>query len=824
MGLLKKPGLPLRYATLALLALCSVRAARAQQLEGLTPMPAQTVVIQVPAPEPVQHNGPMAQRYRALRSVALDPAKVYHVREASIDRDELHLFLTDGTIAFTQSIEGRTTGAFFYGEGEVLMRPPDLTEHASLGLFSGLGVLNETFGAAYLRFNGDLESELKPYLRESEDADEFLQKYADHARELSKLDGLRLLESFTEDESLAATDHLLHARIATRAGNLDVVYDSLSEDRFSVSSIGESGDRSYLDMWMAFPGRAALAEGTTRVIDPERSAAAVSVESFHIDATLMPPEMMEASAELDLDVHQGGQRLLIFELSRWLRVRSVTVDGSEVEFLQNEALNGSELERVGNDLVTIVLPAPLGAGEHHHASFRYAGPVMQQAAPGLLYVGARGTWYPNRGMQMSKYELTFHWPVSWTLVATGRQVQQQDEGKTHTGRWVADQKIPMAGFNLGKFLRADAKLENIDLASYSAGVLEGVQAQAVAAELHAQSAERNQAVALQAAATIARYQQWFGPYPYKSLAITQLPGTLSQGWPTLVFLTSYAYLTEDEMKTLARTPIERRLYRGFVLDHEIAHQWWGDRVGWKNYRDQWLMEALANMSALMLLEEQSPEKARELLEQYRQELLVTNGAGKRYADAGPVTLGYRLSSSVFPDAYIPVTYGRGLWLMVMLRDYFADYEHASGNGRDGGRFLAALREFQRRYAQSTVTTDDFRAVLEEFLPPTALFEGKRSLEWFFEEWVRGSSVPRIAIEKLAIKRGASPVATFNLVQKDCPESLVTAVPIFAETADGQKAYVGRAFADGAETRIEMKVPVGTERLLADPDRKLLRAD
>ncbi len=141
-----------------------------------------------------------------------------------------------------------------------------------------------------------------------------------------------------------------------------------------------------------------------------------------------------------------------------------------------------------------------------------------------------------------------------------------------------------------------------------------------------------------------------------------------------MYLSSFAYLSDEERQALKLNEFQRLMYGGFMQDHEMAHQWWGDRVGWKNYRDQWLMEALANLSALMILEEKHPAQARELLEQYRQQLLETNAAGKRYADAGPVTLGYRLSSSVFPNAYTPVTYGRGLWLLIMLRDYFADYE------------------------------------------------------------------------------------------------------------------------------------------------------
>ena len=248
-----------------------------------------------------------------------------------------------------------------------------------------------------------------------------------------------------------------------------------------------------------------------------------------------------------------------------------------------------------------------------------------------------------------------------------------------------------------------------------------------------EAAARNKVIADRSAEAIRKYVQWFGPYPYKNLDITQLPGSISQGWPTLVYLSSVAYLSEDEMQALKLNEFQRLVYGGFMQDHETAHQWWGDQVGWKSYRDQWLMEALSNLSALMILEEKHPDQARELLEEYRQEFLETNAAGKRFADAGPVTLGYRLSSSVFPNAYVPVTYGRGLWLLIMLRDYFEDYEKperpTSGRGKEleGGRFLAALREFAKRYDRSTATTDDFRKVLEEFLPPRARFEGAESL-------------------------------------------------------------------------------------------------
>jgi aminopeptidase N len=424
---------------------------------------------------------------------------------------------------------------------------------------------------------------------------------------------------------------------------------------------------------------------------------------------------------------------------------------------------------------------------------------------------------------MSNFELNFHWPKPWTLVATGQPTSIHEEGEAQAGRWSSQGKIPLAGFNLGKFVRASAQVDGVEVASYSAGVVEASLAKA-AKQMAVETVARNTAIAQRSAEAIQKYEHWFGPYPYKSLSLTQMPGPLSQGWPALVYLSSFAYLSDGERQALKLNEFQRLVYGGFMQDHETAHQWWGDRVGWKNYRDQWLMEALANLSALMILEEKYPDEARELLELYRQQLLETNRAGKRYADAGPVTLGYRLSSSVFPDAYTPVTYGRGLWLLVMLRDYFADYEKIeTGRPAEGGRFLAALREFGRRYNRSTATTDDFRRVLEEFLPPSARFEGARTLSWFFDEWVRGSSVPEIELKQMVLqRRGATTVASFSLHQQQCPESLVTSVPVFAELRGGERVPLQRVFADGHESHFELKVPQGTRRLLADPEKKLLR--
>ena len=68
---------------------------------------------------------PAESLYLQLRSVGLDPARVYRVRDVSIDRAAIHITLEDGTLAFTKDVAGQVTGAFFEGEGEILSGSPE---------------------------------------------------------------------------------------------------------------------------------------------------------------------------------------------------------------------------------------------------------------------------------------------------------------------------------------------------------------------------------------------------------------------------------------------------------------------------------------------------------------------------------------------------------------------------------------------------------------------------------------------------------------------------------------------------------------------------
>src|SRR2546423_1733360 len=138
-----------------------------------------------------------AAMYARIRSVGLAQQRVYRVRNAFIDRPNLHLVLEYGMLAFTEDICGRITGAFFEGAGEVLLRPPNRVERGSMAFFTGMAILEEQFSSAYFRFNDDTASNWQPDLLPIADGSEFTQRWDQMSRNLADSDALRLLLDFS---------------------------------------------------------------------------------------------------------------------------------------------------------------------------------------------------------------------------------------------------------------------------------------------------------------------------------------------------------------------------------------------------------------------------------------------------------------------------------------------------------------------------------------------------------------------------------------------------------------------------------------------------
>src|SRR6476659_7655857 len=358
--------------------------------------------------------------YRELLHSSCDAKDVYQVREVSIMMEDLHISISDGTIAFVREVNGRITGAMFEGVGEVLLVPPNRAERTSLALFTGSAVLEQRFQSAYLRFADDkIVNNLRAGLRgHAEDAQEFVNRWQQPALLLARGDALPILQVMTSAPQSAAS--FLHLRIGgTTAGIIDVFFDSNGSEQISVAQATVVNNVAYYDTWTSFPMRS-IREASGEE-DPA-TRASFDVADYKLRVKVQPPTDLTAEAEFTLTPKHSGQRTVIFELSRYLKLTEVRVDGAPAEFIQNEAISGSDLSRRGDDLIGVVMPAPLEKDRPVKLQFMYSGPVMFDAGGDVIYVGSRGTWYPNVGPTFSNFDLTFECPSDWQVVGTGRLV------------------------------------------------------------------------------------------------------------------------------------------------------------------------------------------------------------------------------------------------------------------------------------------------------------------------------------------------------------------------------------------------------------------
>src|SRR5581483_5894368 len=397
---------------------------------------------------------------------------------------------------------GRVTGAFFEGDGEVLLMPPNQVESASMALFTGAAILEQKFSSAYFRFNDDTFKELQPSLTPAENAADFVAKWDEMARNLAQTDALRLLITFSqflpvegsngetketvnkvEGSNSKQQDRMLSARLQNaKLGTFDLHYDSDSPEQIWAGQLKTQDGQSYYDVWTSFSEKSSgrRQESDETAISDVASEAGrsdlIDISQYTIEAHIRPPTELAAETKLELEVKQDGQRALPFELSRFLKVKEVNANGYPVDFIQNQALEGTQLARRGNDIIAVVFPKPLKRGERVKLRFVYSGEVLSQAGGGLLYVGARGLWYPNRGLAMSNFDMEFHYPSGWTLVATGKQEQARSpvtaSQNEQVGHWVSEHPIPLAGFNLGRYSHVTARAGEVNVTTYATADVE----------------------------------------------------------------------------------------------------------------------------------------------------------------------------------------------------------------------------------------------------------------------------------------------------------------------------------------------------------------
>ncbi|HWB85076.1 MAG TPA: M1 family aminopeptidase [Bryobacteraceae bacterium] len=769
----------------------------------------------------------------AIRANSFDRDECYRVRDLTIVQEDIRIYLNDGYLIFGKPVDGKRIAAVFQaapdgGDGEALLLPPSRAERRSLAMFTGSPNLDEHFRTAVFLFTGDVYDALmrqvpaNPTNRKApEMAPDLDEQWSPVLRNLVSSYQTRLtLDLLGGGQSKPG---LFIAFISgAKLGNFDLLFDPQAPEQILAGQVAERNTRAFFDTWTSFEARSYR----QRAVKPQDS---FLLQDYRIDATVQPDLTMDVVTRVKLRPLVDGITVIPLNIASEMSVTSATVDGRTAEVLQRDTLR-ADLMRGGNALFLLALSEPLHTGRDYELEIHHSGKVIQDAGDSVYFVRARGDWYPMFGVHFSNYDLNFRYPRGLDLVTPGDIVEDKEDGDWRITRRRTSAPIRLAGFNLGKYAHARVTRGGYVVDIYANQTLErallpkpqeviSVPASPTQRRGRAQEppqifipapipspVERLQALGSEVASALEFMASRFGPPALPHLTVSPIPGTFGQGFPGLIYLSTLSYLQQPAMP---HANAQQELFFADVLQaHETAHQWWGNVVTAAGYHDSWLMEALANYSAMLYLEKRRGTHTMEqVLDSYRAALLAKSANGQTVDAAGPIVLGGRLESSLEPRAWQAITYGKGAWIFQMLRRRMGD-----------DAFSSMLGSVVKHYWRKEITTEEFRTLAAQFLPPKS---SDPKLEGFFDQWVYGTGIPGLKLT-YSIK-GKAPALRLvgKLTQSDVDDDFSVLVPIEIQMAHGHATtHWVRSESDPVTFTIPLRqLPL---KVLLDPSYAVLR--
>jgi hypothetical protein len=409
--------------------------------------------------------------------------------------------------------------------------------------------------------------------------------------------------------------------------------------------------------------------------------------------------------------------------------------------------------------------------------------------------------------------MTFRIPKGMKMAATGALLSDSTEGGQDVSVWKSEAPQTVAGFNFGKFKVEESKLTKPEYLIQSfaneepPNWVKGIQ-NAVGGDMPAQGMQRslrvqpgvalgnmnttglNKKALAEAQLAVEVYSDYFGPSSYKRLAVTQQTAcNFGQSWPELVWI-PLCYFFDTTVRHQLGMEWGDRGYWKVVTPHEVAHQWWGHSVGFSSYRDQWMSEGFADMSASLYLQNiysKEPHRFIQFWNDERDMLLERNKEGFRAIDAGPLTMGYRLSNTRSGyDITRRLIYPKGAYVLHMIRMMMIDRKMGDQ------RFKAMMQDFVKTYANQPATTEDFKAMAEKYMSPEMDIDGNHRLDWFFNEYVYGTALPNYKLDYSFADAPDGLQFKLKVSQSGVDQNFKMLVPVYLEMSDGRLLSIGRA--------------------------------
>ncbi|KES07540.1 metallopeptidase [Streptomyces toyocaensis] len=316
-----------------------------------------------------------------------------------------------------------------------------------------------------------------------------------------------------------------------------------------------------------------------------------------------------------------------------------------------------------------------------------------RTADGALALGqptGSMAWFPGNHHPSDKatYGIAVTVPEGLRAVSNGEPAGEETKGGRTTYRWRVGE--PMASY-----------LATLAIGRYEVDRTRTADGLPVFTAVDPSQAAVSRAVLARIPEVVAWAERTFGPYPFSSAgAVVERPGDAG-----------YALETQNR-------PVFPGAPDTGLLVHEIAHQWYGNSVTPRTWRDMWLNEGFATYAQWLWQEDHGGDTAQRTFDSLY--------AGGYFPDAATNAALWSFPPADPPDAaHISATpvYWRGAMVLHKIRQTVGD-----------DAFAALLRGWAQEHRHGTADTAGFTAYVEKTAP------GK-DFRAIWAEWLHGEGRP-----------------------------------------------------------------------------------
>lgn len=481
-------------------------------------------------------------------------------------------------------------------------------------------------------------------------------------------------------------------------------------------------------------------------------------------------------------------------LKNSMRVESARYNGQDILCIQEDWESG----------LTFLLPKPMSKGEAFSIEVSMTGDVMEDDPlyQDIKYHQGDSSWYPRHGfIRRSTFDLTFRHNKEDKVASVGtlaREEEWPDDNSDRLSQYKMDTPIVFASFITGIMDHHSKKrmfeFGEMEINYYSlptALLLLQIDEEFILTEL---------------GNALEYFSNRFGPYPYKDFQAAFSPRLYRQVAATFVI---HPGLDISERYTFS------------YIGETISRQWWGTIITVRSYRDQWLLEGLAEYSGLLyvLARLQDIREQKEFIDVMRyglKEPLKTDTGIRqgKVSEIGPLIKGRLLQSRDSLKSSKMIT-DKGALVIRMLHFLFSD----PSTGNDS-LFFEMLKDFASQYAFTIASTDDFRLIADKHFPKTNIAKrfGLENLHWFFRQWLYEARLPSYRMEyRIEPGTGGQFLLTGEIIQENAPEHWMMPLPVIITYPNNQQTQVV-VWARGSKTEIQLPpLPMKPDSVELDPD-------